>query len=119
MPDKSVRLPDGRVVAFPDSMADADIAAVIQKQFPVTKQPVTKFPDTDIPASPSRIPASMTGHPEEGYQPEDARQMLPMAGAMGASVIAGPEAGLAVRMLTGAAGAAGGSVAKQATSPGG
>jgi hypothetical protein len=32
MPDKNVQLPDGRVVAFPDSMADADIAAVIKKQ---------------------------------------------------------------------------------------
>lgn len=32
MPDKNVQLPDGRVVAFPDSMADADISAVIKKQ---------------------------------------------------------------------------------------
>lgn len=32
MPDKNVQLPDGRVVSFPDSMADADIAAVIKKQ---------------------------------------------------------------------------------------
>lgn len=32
MPDKNVQLPDGRVVAFPDSMADADISAIIKKQ---------------------------------------------------------------------------------------
>lgn len=32
MPDKNVQLPDGRVVSFPDSMADADISAVIKKQ---------------------------------------------------------------------------------------
>jgi hypothetical protein len=32
VPDKNVQLPDGRVVAFPDSMADADISAVIKKQ---------------------------------------------------------------------------------------
>src|SRR5437870_10912577 len=39
MPDKNVLLPDGRVVAFPDSMADADIAAVIKKD--LAKNPVT------------------------------------------------------------------------------
>lgn len=32
MPDKNVQLPDGRVVAFPDSMADADINSAIQKE---------------------------------------------------------------------------------------
>lgn len=36
MPDKNVQLPDGRVVSFPDSMADADISAVIKKQLPQT-----------------------------------------------------------------------------------
>jgi hypothetical protein len=39
MPDKTVQLPDGRVVSFPDSMADADIAAVIKKD--LAKNPVT------------------------------------------------------------------------------
>lgn len=32
MPDKNVQLPDGRIVAFPDSMADDDIAKVLQTQ---------------------------------------------------------------------------------------
>jgi len=32
MPDKNVQLPDGRIVSFPDSMNDEDIAAVIKKQ---------------------------------------------------------------------------------------
>lgn len=32
MPDKNVQLPDGRVVAFPDSMSDTDISSVIKKQ---------------------------------------------------------------------------------------
>lgn len=39
MPDKNVQLPDGRVVAFPDSMADADISAAIKKD--LAKNPVT------------------------------------------------------------------------------
>lgn len=33
MPDKNIQMPDGSVIAFPDSMADADISAVIKKQW--------------------------------------------------------------------------------------
>src|SRR6516165_5071573 len=32
MPDKNVQLPDGRIVAFPDSMSDDDIGNVIKGQ---------------------------------------------------------------------------------------
>lgn len=39
MPDKVVQLPDGKVVSFPDSMADADISAVIKKQMAPSAPP--------------------------------------------------------------------------------
>lgn len=32
MPDKNVQMPDGRVIAFPDSMSDASISAVLRRQ---------------------------------------------------------------------------------------
>jgi hypothetical protein len=58
-------------------------------------QPITKFSGTDIPVSPSRIPASMTGHPEEGFQPSDVHSALPMAGgAVGGAFGGVPGAGL-------------------------
>lgn len=37
MPDKNVQLPDGRVVAFPDSMSDDDIGKVIKQQMAPTE----------------------------------------------------------------------------------
>lgn len=39
MPDKNVQLPDGRVVAFPDSMSDADIAAAIKTHLSTSSVP--------------------------------------------------------------------------------
>lgn len=57
---------------------------------PVAPSGVTKFAGTNIPASPSRIPASMTGHPEEGYQRADiAPNAIAAGSALGMAVIPG------------------------------
>src|SRR5215469_5733997 len=39
MPDKNVQLPDGRIVAFPDSMSDDDIGNVLKQQLGPSKSP--------------------------------------------------------------------------------
>jgi len=36
MPNKNVKLPDGRVVAFPDTMSDDEISGAIRKNIPAT-----------------------------------------------------------------------------------
>jgi hypothetical protein len=61
MPDKNVQLPDGRIVAFPDSMADADISAVIKKQL-ISAQP-------DRQHTLLNMTAAMSGQPQQ--TPED------------------------------------------------
>jgi hypothetical protein len=42
MPDKNVQMPDGSVVAFPDSMSDDAIASVLKAQHPADKAPDTR-----------------------------------------------------------------------------
>lgn len=42
MPDKNVQMPDGSVVAFPDSMSDDAIASVLKAQHPAAKAPDTR-----------------------------------------------------------------------------
>lgn len=111
MPDKNVQLPDGRVVAFPDSMADADIAAVIQKQFP-KKEP--SAPGVTPTQDPLADMFSATHNLAPLGSEEQAAGNIPMLTAMAASGVAGPEAGLITRLLTSVAGAGTGSVAKQA-----
>lgn len=60
MPDKNVQLPDGRVVSFPDSMADADISAVIKKQMAPDKPQSTIGPREET--VPSHIPFAAQAH---------------------------------------------------------
>jgi len=48
MPDKNIQLPDGRVVAFPDSMADDDISSAIQKELSASSGPITSKPSNDV-----------------------------------------------------------------------
>lgn len=120
MPDKNVQLPDGRVVAFPDSMADADIAAVIKKQLSAS----AGFAGGTLPA-PSKIPPEMTGHPEEGLQKEDIPKHLKAAaevlgstvGADAVPVVRGL-AGLLLRSLGAGAGAGAANVGAQAITTG-
>ena len=35
-----IKLPDGSIASFPDSVSDAEIEAVLRRQFPVTRQRV-------------------------------------------------------------------------------
>lgn len=70
----------GGQIQAPDAMAQARqrISSIIAG--PAQPQGQRFFPGTDIPQSPSRIPASMTGHPEEGFTNKDAQAALPAAG---------------------------------------
>ena len=52
-----IKLPDGSIASFPDSMSDAEIEAVLQNQFPVTpkqrvRPPVPRQVDTLITITP-------------------------------------------------------------------
>lgn len=99
MPDKNVQLPDGRVVSFPDSMADADIAAVIKKQMAPAADPTaveTSGPFAGIPvaAKPSEaMPGRFGMHDQPN--PESTLSTLPgVGGAVGGALGGMPGAGL-------------------------
>lgn len=65
MPDKNVQLPDGRIVAFPDTMADADISAVIKKQL---NQPEAGVHPTDVRTIPNPRTRTNLPNPVEGME---------------------------------------------------
>lgn len=106
MPDKNVQMPDGRVVAFPDSMADADIAAVIKKQMP---PPQPKELRPSFFAGVSGAPPTMTEMDPQQIAAYDERERQKIV--QGVPIVASAAAGgmplLARIGATGSAAAAG------------
>lgn len=107
MPHKNVQLPDGRIVAFPDSMADADISAIIKKQLAPQAPGVAPTKDTLADMFSATHNLAPMGTEKE------AAGNLPMLAATAASSAAGPEAGVLVRILLGMFGAGAASPIKQ------
>lgn len=110
MPDKVVQLPDGKVVSFPDSMADADIAAVIKKQMAPAATPA---------AHPLSENASRTGFfaakggmatpPPEPTNAELGKEAPYVAGGLASALTGGAGLPLLARAGIGAAAAGGAS----------
>jgi hypothetical protein len=124
MPDKNVQLPDGRIVAFPDSMADADISAVIKKQLgaPKTERAMQQTMGgppmfTDVPAGEG---AKFEAAGKAGYAEGGKTGLEMVGGTIGGEVASGMRGivGVLARMLGAGVGGAAGNVAGQAAGTG-
>src|SRR5882724_10057823 len=124
MPDKNVQLPDGRVVVFPDSMANADISAVIKKQLGAPK---TERAMQQTMGGPPMFVDVPVGKKEEfeaagkaSYSQGGKLGLEMVGGAVGGEAALGVRGltGVVLRMLGAGAGAGVGDVAGQVASTG-
>lgn len=80
MPDKNIQMPDGSVIAFPDSMADTDISAVLNRHSAATLDPLTAQTQAAAHAAgastgPAPLPVEM--QPNTNNQTDPSGNLLP------------------------------------------